>query len=95
LIYKFMPNTKVGWRHVWPGAVLSSVLFEVARSLFVLYVARFSTYELVYGSVASIIVFMVWMYISAFILILGAEFVSEHARLARHPVASHPEPPAG
>jgi membrane protein len=81
LIYRFMPNARIEWRQVWPGAILATVLFEAARTLFVLYVGRFAHYELVYGSIASIIIFVVWMYISAFLVILGAEFNSEYAKM--------------
>jgi len=81
LLYKFMPNTKTFWRYVWPGALLAAILFEVAKTLFVLYLGNFATYESVYGSVGSVIALLVWIYISAFILILGAEFSAEYGRM--------------
>jgi len=81
LLYKFMPNTKTFWRYVWPGALLAAILFEVAKTLFVFYLDRFATYESVYGSVGSVIALLVWIYISAFILILGAEFSAEYGRM--------------
>lgn len=81
LLYKFMPNTKTFWRYVWPGAVLAAILFEIAKTLFVLYLSNFASYESVYGSVASVIILLVWIYISAFILILGAEFSAEYGRM--------------
>jgi membrane protein len=81
LIYKFIPNTKTFWRYVWPGALLSATLFEIAKTFFLLYLTRFANYELVYGSVASIIVLLVWIYSSAFIIILGAEFSAEYGRM--------------
>ena len=80
-IYKFVPNTRTLWRNVWPGALLGAVLFEIAKSLFVLYLNRFANYQSVYGAVAAVIVLLVWIYISAFILILGAEFSSEYGRM--------------
>jgi len=81
LLYKFMPNTKTFWRYVWPGALLAAILFEVAKTLFVLYLGNFASYESVYGSVGSVIALLVWIYISAFILILGAEFSAEYGRM--------------
>ncbi len=81
LIYKFIPNTKTFWRYVWPGALLAAILFEIAKGLFILYLSHFADYESVYGSVGSVIVLLFWIYISAFILILGAEFSSEYGRL--------------
>jgi membrane protein len=81
VIYKFLPNTKTYWRYVWPGAVLAAVLFEIAKSLFVFYLDYFADYQAVYGSVGSVIALLVWIYFSAFILILGAEFSSEYGRM--------------
>jgi membrane protein len=83
LLYKFIPNTKTYWRFVWPGALLAAILFEIAKSLFVLYLDRFANYELVYGSVGSVIALLVWIYVSAFIIILGAEFSAEYGRMRR------------
>jgi membrane protein len=74
LIYRFVPSMKVYWRYVWPGAILGAILFEIAKTLFVFYLANFSNYEMIYGSVASSIILLFWVYISAFTLILGAEF---------------------
>ena len=74
LVHKLSPITWVSWRNIWPGAFLSTILFEVAKNLFVFYLKSFSRYDVVYGSIASVIVSLVWIYYSAFILLLGAEF---------------------
>ena len=81
LIYKFIPNTKTFWRYVWPGALLAAVLFELAKSVFILYLDRFANYQAVYGSIGSVIALLVWMYLSAFVLILGAEVSTEYGRM--------------
>ena len=81
LLYKFIPNTKTYWRYVWPGALLAAILFEIARTLFVFYLENFANYQLIYGSIASIIVLLVWIYYSAFIMILGAEFTFQYGRM--------------
>jgi len=81
VLYKIMPNTKTYWRYVWPGAVLAAVLFEIAKTLFVFYLDHFASYDMVYGSVASVIILLFWIYISAFILILGGEFSAEYGRM--------------
>ena len=102
LIYKFLPNTKTYWRYVWPGALLGAVLFEVFKSIFVLYLENFADYERVYGSLASVIVLLAWTYFSGLILIAGAEFSSEYERMRlgvergrviveRHPI-EHSQP---
>ena len=81
LIYKFTPNTETHWRYVWPGAVLAAVLFEVFKSVFVLYVEHYSNYDELYGSLASVIALLAWTYFSGLILIAGAEFTSEYERM--------------
>lgn len=81
LLYKFIPHTKTSWRHIWPGAVLAALLFEIAKSGFTFYLSRFVNYEAIYGSVGSVIALLVWVYICAFILILGAEFSFEYGRM--------------
>jgi membrane protein len=83
LIYKTVPNIRTYWRNVWPGALLAAIFFEVARTLFVIYIENFANYQLIYGSIASIIVLLVWIYYSAFILILGAEFTYQLGRMRR------------
>lgn len=80
LIYKFLPNTKTYWRFVWPGAVLAAVLFEIAKRGFFLYVVTYANYEVVYGSVGSIIALLVWIWVSALVTILGAEFTCQYTK---------------
>jgi membrane protein len=87
LLYKLIPNTKTYWRYVWPGALLAAILFEIARTLFIFYLENFAIYQLIYGSIASIIVLLVWIYYSAFIMILGAEFTFQYGRM-RYSVAT-------
>ena len=83
LVYRFTPNTRTYWRYIWPGAVLAAVLFEAAKTLFIVYLNRFATFETVYGSLAPVIVLLLWAYVSSLILILGAELSSEYGRLRR------------
>ena len=81
LLYKLVPNTKTHWRYVWAGALLAAILFEIARTLFIVYLENFANYQLIYGSIASIMVLLVWIYYSAFIMILGAEFTYQFGRM--------------
>ena len=91
LIYMFMPNIKTRWRHIWPGALFAAILFETVKNLFIYYLANFTGYELVYGSLASVIILLVWIYLSAYILIIGAEFVSEYSHMHGSSGRSTPE----
>lgn len=81
MIYKFVPNTTTHWRYVLPGAVLAAAFFEVGKNLFVHYLDNYVDYDKVYGSMGSIIALLVWTYISALVLIIGAEFSSEYGRM--------------
>lgn len=83
VVYRFVPNTRITWGDVWPGALLAAALFEAAKNLFAWYLASFANYSLVYGSLGAIVAFLFWAYVSALILLLGAEFTAEYARLLR------------
>jgi membrane protein len=81
LLYKTVPGTKTHWAYVWPGALFSSVAFEVARIVMVVYFSRFSHVETVYGSIGSIIILLIFARYVAYILVMGAEISSEYSRL--------------
>jgi membrane protein len=81
IIYRFTPNCKTFWRYVWPGALIAAVMFETAKVLFLWYLENVVDYTLIYGSVASIIVLMLWVFVSAMILMLGAQIGSEYTKL--------------
>ena len=83
LLYRFVPNCKTYWRYVWTGAVVAAILFEASKGIFMWYLVNVANYELIYGSVASMMVLMSWAYVSAFILILGAEISSEYGRMRK------------
>lgn len=80
-LYKFVPNTRVRWRHVWVGALIAAVLFEIVKNVFVWFVGKFATYNLVYGSIGTIIALMTWSYISAVILLFCAKIISIYPRM--------------
>ena len=82
LIYKMTPYVDTRWRQVVPGALLGALFFEVVKRAFLFYLARVANFEAVYGSLSSIIVLLLWLYVSAWVLIIGAEYniVRWHAR---------------
>jgi membrane protein len=92
LIYRTMPRASVTWRDVWPGGLAAGLVWETAKQLFTWYLANFARYSLVYGSLGAIIAFLFWSYLSAVILLLGAELAAQYSRWRRAspPVASHP-----
>lgn len=76
LIYYFGINKKINFRQIYRGALSVAVGLESAKHLFVFFLNRFSSYQLTYGSVGSIIAFLTWIYMSSIILLLGAEINS-------------------
>ncbi|MFI9025615.1 YihY/virulence factor BrkB family protein [Streptomyces sp. NPDC053560] len=89
LLYWAAPNVRRRFRWVTPGSLLAVVLWLVASGLFALYVANFSSYNKTYGSLAGIIIFLVWLWISNLAILLGLEFNAETER-SRAMEAGHP-----
>lgn len=73
MIFKLMPQAKVSWRDVWVGAVVTAVLFEIGKSLIGLYIGK-SSVTSSFAAAGSLVVLLVWVYYSAQIFLLGAEF---------------------
>jgi membrane protein len=94
LIYYFIPNAKTRFRDVWVGAVLTGVLWRVAFSGFSWYIGRSGRLTLIHGSVAAVVVFLLWVYISSVILMYGVEFTAAYARLRRRRPDEMPAAPA-
>ena len=80
ILYWASPNARQGFRLVSPGSVLAVVLWLIASGLFALYVANFGHYNKVYGSLAAVIIFLIWMWISNTAVLIGAEFNAELER---------------
>lgn len=91
ILYWASPNAKHGgFRWVSPGSVLATLLWLVASAGFGFYVANFGSYNKTYGSLATVIIFLVWLWISNIAILLGAEFDAELQR-SRAIQAGHPE----
>ncbi|WP_198653812.1 YihY/virulence factor BrkB family protein [Actinocorallia populi] len=89
LLYWASPNAKQGFRWVTPGGILAILLWLAASAGFAFYVANFSSYNKTYGSLAGIIVFLVWLWISNTAILLGAELNAELER-GRAITTGHP-----
>lgn len=87
-IFKFMPRARIEWRDVWVGAAVTSLLFAVGKFLIGLYLGKGDVGSS-FGAFGSIVIVMVWVYYSAQIFLLGAEFtwVYAHASGSRQPEA--------
>jgi len=72
LIYAAVPNCVVPLKNAIIGAVVAAVLFELAKYIFTVYVTRYAGYELLYGTLATVPIFLLWVYLCWFITLLGA-----------------------
>ena len=75
MIYKILPRVRIGWRDVWTGAAVTAILFTLGKSLIGLYLGR-SAVTSGFGAAGSVVVLLVWVYYSAQIFLLGAEFTA-------------------
>jgi membrane protein len=78
MIYKFLPHVKIGWRDVWTGAMVTSLLFTIGKSFLTVYLGKFGTAS-AFGAAGSLVVLLVWVYYSAQIFLMGAEFTWVYA----------------
>jgi membrane protein len=83
LVFYWIPNAKTRFRDVWVGAVLTGILWTFAFRGFAWYIGRNTQMTLIHGSIAAVVVFLLWIYISSVILMYGVEFTAAYARLRR------------
>lgn len=88
-LYMTVPGCRVRLRPACIGGVFASILFEFAKTIFSLYTEYFSTYKLLYGALATIPLFLIWLYLCSLIFLLGAQVVHAiHTRQAYQPLQS-------
>jgi membrane protein len=93
LVYYFIPNAKTRFRDVWVGAVLTGLLWRVAFGGFSWYIGRSGSLTFIHGSIAAVVVFLLWIYVSSVILMYGVEFTAAYARLRRRRPEQMPAAP--
>jgi membrane protein len=82
MLYKFLPNVRIAWKDVWIGAFVTALLFSVGRVAIGLYLGR-SAIASAYGAAGTLAVFLLWLYYSALVFLLGAEFTCVYANFHR------------
>jgi len=80
-LYRFVPSAPVKTSGVWAGAAAAAFLFELAKNGFSFYLANFGRYDLVYGSLGAVVTFLVGLYLSAAVLLFGAEVAAEYPKV--------------
>jgi membrane protein len=86
LLYLVMPNVRVSLMHGLVGAFVASFLFELTKRGFATYVGNFANYEVVYGALAALPIFLIWVYLSWVVALIGAEVVAvlQQRKLLEH-----------
>jgi membrane protein len=72
LLYMTVPNRDVDWRDAMWGGLVAAIAFEVAKRVFAIFIRQFPTYAIIYGALAALPLFLVWMYLSWMITLVGA-----------------------
>jgi membrane protein len=92
ILYRTIPRNRVKWRDVWLGGLIAGLVWEAVRHLYTWYLTNFASYSLIYGSVAAIIGFLLWSYLGAMIMLIGAEFTARYTEWRRdgRPIEERP-----
>ncbi|MDO8301240.1 YihY family inner membrane protein [Lacisediminimonas sp.] len=72
LLYQVVPNRAVDWRDALAGGIFAALAFELSKRLFVIFIAKFQTYTIVYGALAAVPIFLLWIYVGWLIVLMGA-----------------------
>lgn len=95
-VYRFGPSRESAkWRWLSPGAVFSTILWLIASVGFSIYVRSFGNFDATYGALGAVVVFMLWLFLSAFVVLLGAEVNSELERQTKNDSTTEPDRPMG
>ncbi len=84
-LYRFLPDAKISWSQVFPAALITAILFETAKSAFTYYLARLRVDD-IYGHAGSFAALLVWLYLCAMLVALGAELAQVWSRRRGNPV---------
>ena len=94
VIYRYGPSREnASWRWITWGSGISTVLWLVGSIVFSIYVSKFGSYDATYGALGAVVVLLLWLWVSAIVLLIGAEIdgeLDQRATLAGHPLAGVP-----
>jgi membrane protein len=85
VVYRFLPNIRAHRSSLLAGAAAATILFEATKRGFFWYIRSLSNYPVVYSHFAGVVIFMIWVYLSALVLLIGAEVIEmvDHSRRVR------------
>ena len=75
-LYCLIPHCPVRWRDALAGGIVSAVLLEISKAVFTIYLGHFHSYQMIYGALAAVPIFLLWMYLSWTIILFGAEIAA-------------------
>jgi membrane protein len=81
LLYKLIPSRRPKWKDIWIAALAAAIVFEITKVIFMLYIGIFNPYNLVYGSIGTLIAFLMWIYLSALIFLFMAKITHINLRI--------------
>jgi membrane protein len=96
VFYRYGPSrNEAKWSWVSPGALVAAILWVLGSAAFSLYVSKFASYDKTYGPLGAVVVFLMWLYISALTVLIGAELNAEMERQTKRDTTEGPEKPLG
>jgi membrane protein len=96
ILYRYAPSRKeAGWRWVSPGALIATVLWVIASIAFSIYVSNFASYNETYGSLGAVVILLMWFWVSAFVVLVGAEINCEIERQTERDTTTGTAKPMG
>ena len=83
-LFMIMPNRRVHWSHALAGGLAASILLQILKTLFLIYVTNFPSFETIYGAVSAVPLFLVWMYLTWCAVLVGAELAAAIPEWRQH-----------
>lgn len=81
LMHRYVPSTRVLWRHAIAGALMATLLLQIAKKMLTFYLLKVPAYSLIYGAFATVPVLLLWIYVAWLIVLVGAEITASLAEL--------------
>jgi Ca2+-transporting ATPase len=92
MIYKLAPSRPTRFREVWFGALAATVLIWLGGRLFLVYALNFANFNVLYGALGGIVAFLLWLYLSGCVCVIGICFSAARAEVREH-AKGHPQKP--